>query len=122
MSFFSISFYAQNINNELVKYHKTDNGLETKTVYQFDNKGRRILQILHLKDNNNNWSAIQKHEYLYNKRGKLTEIICTEKRKNESKWNTISHRMIHLYDERGRLIATKQMETDDEYYLIATRK
>ncbi|MFV0538781.1 MAG: hypothetical protein ACK5M3_15660 [Dysgonomonas sp.] len=120
--FFSISFYPQNIKNELIKYRKTNNGLETKTVYQSDNNGRRIRQILYLKDNNNDWSAIQKHEYLYDKVGKLTEVICTEKRKNQSNWETKSYRMIHLYDQKGRLIATKQMETDDEHYLIAIKK
>lgn len=120
--FSSISIYSQNINNELIKYRKTNNGLETKTVYQSDNKGRRIRQVLYLKDSNNDWSAIQKHEYLYDKGGKLTEVICTEKRKNQNDWETKSYRMIHLYDQRGRLIATKHMETDNEHHLIAIKK
>lgn len=119
--FISISFYAQDSNNEHVKFHRRSNGIETKTSYQFNDQGKRTTRTLYLRDTKNNWIAAQKHEYRYDNQGRLSEIICTEKDRSRNDWASKSQRMIHHYGENGKLIATKQMEINNERYLLATK-
>lgn len=116
-----ISTFKENTDNNGYKTREyvseNKQRAKTKIIFRYDTLGNVIERTYYSRGNGLNWVPLQKHAYLYNKEGKIADIIFTKRDQLKDEWEKKSLHFIHLYNKGQLIVQQVEKDTDTEYLL-----
>ncbi|SBV99903.1 hypothetical protein [uncultured Dysgonomonas sp.] len=121
--FLSVSLYSQKEGKtEAISFYKGTKGNEVKIIYQYDIEGLCTKRTVFMKDKRQYWLPVQKHNYRYNEKKKVTDVLYTTWDPHSKEWSGICHYWIYSYHSSGKVLSIKKAIFDSTKEKLITLK
>lgn len=120
--FISVTLYSQDEKDKVsvtkkIFYIESAEKHRLKARYTYDSSKKCTARYLYIEDKHNNWIPAQKHEYKYNSKNLIENIIFTKWDKNEDNWSKTASNLVYTYDFSGKFISHKEIIVNENNFI-----